>query len=218
MTSETDARQDIIDACLEMNAKGLNQGTSGNISVRFGDRMLITPSATPYERMGPDMIAAMDLSGDMTGAWKGPLKPSTEWRIHWQLLKARPDISAVVHAHPAHCTALAILRRGIPACHYMVAAFGGGDVRCCGFHTFGSPQLADMVVEAMDGRTACLMANHGMVAAGKGLAQAMWRAEELETLARQYHLAMQVGEPVILSDADMAETYRMFAGYGLQEP
>ncbi len=217
MTTEAQAREDIVAACREMNASGLNQGTSGNISIRHEDRMLISPSAVPYDRMTPDMIAAMDLSGDMTGEWDGPSKPSTEWRIHWLLLKSRPDITAVVHAHPTYCTALAILRRPIPACHYMIAAFGGMDVRCAGYHTFGSPELAEAVIEAMEGRTACLLANHGMVAGGKGIAQAMWRAVELETLARQYYLAAQMGAPVILSDQDMAETFEKFAHYGAKD-
>lgn len=217
MTTEANARQDIIDACLEMNANGLNQGTSGNISVRYEDRMLISPSATPYDKMTPDMIAALDLSGEMTGKWDGPLKPSTEWRIHWQLLKSRPELTAIVHAHPTYCTTLAILRKPIPACHYMVAAFGGMDVKVSDYHTFGSPELANMVVEAMQDRTACLMANHGMVAGGVGMAQAMWRAVELETIARQYYLSSQMGEPVILSKAEIDETFKMFAGYGVQD-
>lgn len=217
MSTEADARKDIIAACLEMNASGLNQGTSGNISVRVGDRMLITPSAVPYDRMTPDMIAAMNLSGEMDGTWDGPKKPSTEWRIHWRLLKDRSDLTAIVHAHPTYCTTLAILREPIPACHYMIAAFGGMDVRCAGYHTFGSPELADMVVAAMEGRNACLLANHGMVAGGSGLAQAMWRAIELETIARQYCLARQLGDPVILSREEMDETFRMFAGYGVQD-
>lgn len=217
MTTEADARQDIIAACLEMNANGLNQGTSGNISIRHGTRMLISPSAVPYDKLTPDMIASMELSEEMSGTWEGPMKPSTEWRIHWQLLKERPDITAVVHAHPTYCTTLAILRKNIPACHYMIAAFGGMDVRCAGYHTFGSPELADMVVEAMEGRTACLLANHGMVAGGKGIEQAMWRAIELETLARQYYLASQLGDPVILSDEQMEETFKKFAGYGVQD-
>ena len=216
MVTEADARQDIIDACLEMNANGLNQGTSGNISIRFEDRMLISPSATPYANMTPDMIASMDLSGEMTGIWEGPCKPSTEWRIHWQLLKNRADLSAIVHAHPTYCTSLAILRKPILACHYMIAAFGGMDVRCAGYHTFGSPELASMVIEAMQNRTACLLANHGMVAGGAGLKQAMWRAVELETIARQYYLAMRAGDPVLLSQDEMDETFRTFAGYGVQ--
>lgn len=217
MTTETDARLAIISACREMNASGLNQGTSGNISIRHEDRMLISPSAIPYDAMTPEMIAAVDLSGGMTETWDGPLKPSSEWRFHWKLLKERPDLTAIVHAHPTYCTALAILRKPIPACHYMIAAFGGVDVRCSDFHTFGTETLADMVVEAMTDRTACLLANHGMLAAGAGIAQAMWRAVELEAIARQYQLALQIGDPVILSDAQIAETLEAFAGYGVQD-
>lgn len=216
MSEDRAARQSIIDACLAMNVSGLNQGTSGNISLRLGDQMLITPSATPYEDLTPEMIAAIDLNGAMTGAWQGPLKPSTEWRIHWLLQKQRPDLTAVVHAHPTYCTAFSMLREGLPAAHYMVAAFGGLDVPCTGFRTFGSPELAALVVEAMQDRSACLLANHGMVAAGTGLAQALWRAKELETLARQYAIARQLGDPVILSADDMAETFTMFADYGVQ--
>lgn len=215
--TEADARKDIVSACREMNANGLNQGTSGNISIRFEDRMLISPSATPYDQMTPDMIAAMDLTGEMTSDWEGPLKPSTEWRFHWKLLKERPEFAAIVHAHPSYCTALAILHKPIPACHYMIAAFGGTDVRCAGYHTFGTEDLAKMVVDAMTDRTACLLANHGMVAAGTSIQQAMWRAVELETIARQYCLALQLGDPVILSKDEIDETLKMFAGYGVQD-
>lgn len=216
MATEQNARQDIIDACLEMNANGLNQGTSGNISIRHEERMLISPSATPYDKMTPDSIASVDLSGEMTGDYDGPLKPSTEWRFHWLLMKNRADVTAVVHAHPTYCTTLAILRKPIPSCHYMIAAFGGMDVRCAGYATFGTPELAELAVEALQDRTACLLANHGMVAVGRGIEQTMWRAVELETIARQYYLSMQVGDPVLLSQAEIDETFRMFAGYGVQ--
>lgn len=217
MSTELEARQSIIDACLEMNANGLNQGTSGNISMQYADCMLITPSATPYKKLTPDMIAAVDLSGDMPDTWEGPLKPSTEWRFHWLSLKERNDVTAVVHAHPPYATALSILRQPIPACHYMIAAFGGLDVRCCDYHVFGSYELAQGVVTALAGRTACLMANHGIVAMGVGMEQAMWRAGELEAIAKQYHLALQIGEPVILSKQQIEETVKMFAGYGVQD-
>lgn len=216
MATEADTRRDIVEACLEMNASGINQGTSGNVSIRYEDRMLISPSATPYAKMTPEMIASIDLAGDMTGTWDGPRKPSTEWRFHWLLMKQRADVTAVVHAHPTHCTALAILRKPIPACHYMIAAFGGTDVRCAGYATFGSPELADLAVTALEDRTACLLANHGMVAVGQGIEQAMWRAIELETIARQYCLSLQLGEPVILSTEDIDRTLDMFAGYGVQ--
>ena len=214
--TEADARQKIIDACRAMNAAGINQGTSGNVSIRHEGRMLISPSATPYDAMTPDMIASIDLAGEMTGEWDGPRKPSTEWRFHWLLLKHREDVGSVVHAHPTHCTALAILREPIPACHYMIAAFGGMDVRCAGYATFGSPELADLAVEALEDRTACLLANHGMVAVGGDVDQALWRAIELETIARQYHTARLIGDPVLLSKAEIDETFGMFAGYGRQ--
>lgn len=122
--SEMQLRQAIVTACQNMNSLGINQGTSGNISVRCGDKVLITPSATPYEDMTPEMIAEMPLDGEY-GAWSGPLKPSTEWRFHYDILRARPDMSAVVHAHPTYCTTLAIARRPIPPVHYMIASFGG---------------------------------------------------------------------------------------------
>jgi len=216
MATEDDARRDLIEACLEMNASGLNQGTSGNISIQYEDRMLISPSATPYRKITPEMIASIDLTGDMPSTWDGPLKPSTEWRFHWLSMKHREDVTAVVHAHPPYCTTLGILRMTIPACHYMIAAFGGMDVRCSDYATFGSPELAEHVVAALEGRSACLMANHGMVATGTGIEQAMWRAIELEAIARQYHLTLQLGQPVLLSEDEIEDTNRMFAGYGVQ--
>ena len=208
-------RQSIIDSCLEMNATGLNQGTSGNISVRFGDRMLITPSAVPYTQMTPDLIAALPL--DDGEAWEGPRKPSSEWRFHLDILNARPEIGAVVHAHPTYCTALAMLREDIPAAHYMIAAFGGTTVRCSPFAIFGTAELSRHAVAALEDRTACLLANHGAIAIGATLEAAMWRMVELETLARQYAIARQIGEPVILSDDDIATTLAAFSGYGVSE-
>ena len=208
-------RQSIIDSCLEMNAIGLNQGTSGNISVRFGDRMLITPSAVPYTQMTPDLIAALPL--DDGEAWEGPRKPSSEWRFHLDILNARPEIGAVVHAHPTYCTALAMLREDIPAAHYMIAAFGGTTVRCSPFAIFGTAELSRHAVAALEDRTACLLANHGAIAIGATLEAAMWRMVELETLARQYAIARQIGEPVILSDDDIASTLAAFSGYGVSE-
>jgi len=215
MSDHLDIRQSIIAACLDMNANGLNQGTSGNISVRVEDQMLITPTAVPYAKMSPEMIATLDLSGDMTGDYRGPNAPSSEWRFHWKILKERPEFNAIVHTHSPFCTTLAILRKPIPACHYMVAAFGGNDVKCSGYSAYGTPDLAAMALAALEGRSACLLANHGMIVAGKTLEQAMWRAVELETLAKQYWQALQAGEPVILSDAEIDETLQRFSGYGV---
>jgi L-fuculose-phosphate aldolase len=215
MTDEEKAlREAIVAQCRHMNAIGLNQGTSGNISARLDGAMLITPSAVPYDDMTPAMIARMPLDG--SEAWDGPKRPSSEWRFHRDILRARPEANAVIHAHAVNCTALAMARRSIPAAHYMVAAFGGTDVRCGRYATFGTQALSDAAVEALVGRDACLLANHGMIAIGPTLERAMWLAEELETLARQYILSLQAGGPVILSDAEIGEALAAFEGYGRQ--
>ncbi|BBK40866.1 fructose-bisphosphate aldolase [Allostella vacuolata] len=218
MDSEERAlRQAIIDKCVWMNASGFNQGTSGNISARWGDRMLITPSATPYEQLAPEAIAAMPLA-DETGAWDGPLKPSTEWRFHRDILRARPDAGAVVHTHSTFATVLAIARREIPSCHYMIAAFGGDEIRCADYATYGTAELSANALKALDGRNGCLLANHGMIAIGSNLDKAMWLAVELETIAKQYYHALLLdGGPVLLSAGQIADTRRSFATYGLQD-
>lgn len=214
---EPTLRRDIVAHARAMNALGINQGTSGNISARHGDTMLITPSATPYDDMQPDDLATMPLADD-GGTWSGPLKPSTEWRFHRDILRARPEASAVIHTHATYCTALAIAHRDIPAIHYMIAAFGGPTIRCAPYALYGTPELADLALTALEGRSACLLANHGMIVLGPTLAKAMWLAVELETLAKQYCLALQLGTPHILSDAEIAETLRGFATYGLRTP
>jgi len=206
-------RQAIIDKCRWMNATGLNQGTSGNISARYGARMLITPSAMPYDALTPEKIASMPVEGG--GDWEGPLKPSPEWRFHLDILRARPDAGAVVHTHAPYSTALAIARRDIPPVHYMIACFGGSDVRCSDYATFGTEALSKAALRALEGRKACLLANHGMIATGADLEQAMWLAVELETLARQYWNALQIGGPVLLGKAEIAEALQAFSGYGL---
>lgn len=213
---ETTLRAEIVQAARSMNALGINQGTSGNVSARLGGNMLITPSATPYDQMRPEDVAVMPLDGEH-GAWSGPLKPSTEWRFHLDILRGRPDAGAVVHTHATYCTTLAILRKPIPAVHYMMAAFGGTDVRCAPYATFGTAELAAHTLAALDGRNACLLANHGMVVVGASLAKAMWLAVELETIARQYYLSLQIGEPYVLSDAEIADTAKSFSTYGVQE-
>ncbi len=213
--AERQLREAIIAKCRWMNASGLNQGTSGNISARYQDRMLITPSAIAYDAMMPDMIASMPLEGG--GDWDGPLKPSTEWRFHFDIMRARSDVGGIVHTHSTYATVLAIARKSIPACHYMIAAFGGTDIRCAGYARYGTQELSDLALAALDQRNGCLLANHGMIAVGANLDKAMWLAVELETIARQYYLSLALGSPVILSDADIAETAKGFAGYGLQD-
>lgn len=207
-------RRSIIDHCRRMNASGLNQGTSGNISLRHGERMLITPSGIAYETMTPEMIASLPLAGN--GEYDGPKKPSVEWPFHLDILKSRSNVGAVVHTHSTFATILAMARKPIPACHYMVAAFGGSDVRVADYARYGSRELSENVLKALDGRFACLMANHGMIATGATLEKAMWAAVELETLAKQYFHSLLIGGPAILPDEEIAGVLAGFATYGLQ--
>jgi len=209
---ETSLRRSIIDGCLWMNASGLNQGTSGNISVRRGDHMIITPSGIPYDQLHPDMLCRVPL--DAEPDLSGRHRPSSEWRFHQAVLQARPDQSVVVHAHPAHATAIAVQGRGIPACHYMVAAFGGNDVPLVDYALFGSAELARMVAQAMAKRSGCLIENHGAITTGEGLARALWRMEERENLARVYLLSQTCGTPKILSEAQMEDVLEAIGNYG----
>lgn len=216
---ETALRAEIVAQARALDAAGLNRGASGNLSARLGAQMLITPSAVPPADLAPDLIARMPLSGAgaRDGAWEGPLKPSSEWRFHRDLLAARPDLGAVVHTHAPWATVLAVARRPIPAVHYMIAAFGGPDIRCAGYARFGTPGLSAAVVAAMEGRFGCLMANHGMLTAGATLARAAWLAHELEALAHQYYHSLLIGGAHLLTDSQIAETAAAFAGYGQRD-
>ena len=207
-------RVEILAVCRELDRTGLNRGSSGNVSARDGDAMLITPSAVPPADLTPAMIARMPFDGEY-GAWQGPLKPSTEWRFHLDLLRARPDLGAVVHTHAPFSTILAVARKPIPAVHYMMAAFGGPEIRVAGYACYGTAELSAQVVAAMQGRAGCLMANHGMLTAGATLQRTLWLAQELEALAHQYFHVLQIGGGVMLSDAELAETAKEFAGYGV---
>jgi L-fuculose-phosphate aldolase len=213
--AEKRLREAIVEKARWMNANGLNQGTSGNISARYGGEMLITPSAVPYDDMQPSMIASMPIEGDY-GAWDGELPPSTEWRFHLDIMRARPEVGGIVHAHAPFATVLAIARRSIPACHYMIAAFGGTDIRCADYATYGTKALSDNALRALQGRNGCLLANHGMIAAGSDLDHAMWLAVELETIARQYYHALLIGGAVILPDAAVEEARESMKDYGLR--
>ena len=214
--TENELRHALVEACRAMNALGINQGTSGNISVRHGGMMLISPSAVPYDTMAPEMVAAMPIEGEY-GSRKGKLRPSTEWRFHLDIMRSRPEMGAVVHSHPTYCTTLAIARKEIPACHYMIAAFGGTNVRCARYATYGTEALSKHALRALEGRNACLLANHGMIVCGPTLSKAMWLALELETIARQYYHSLLIGGPTVLSDAEIAETAAKFESYGVQD-
>ncbi len=218
MSGEDDARvlrRRLVEALRWMNASGLNQGTSGNISVRHGEVMLISPSGVPYDQMEPEDVVEMPLEGEY-GAFRarGDNVPSSEWRFHLDIMRRRPEVGAVVHTHSTYATTLAICRKEIPACHYMIAAAGGPTVRCAAYATFGTEALSKNVLAALEGRNCCLMANHGMLATGPDLKRAMWLAVELETLAKQYYLALAIGGPVVLPEDEIARVAERFKGYG----
>jgi L-fuculose-phosphate aldolase len=213
-SEELERRRGIIEAARRMNATGLNQGTSGNISARYQDRLLITPSGVPYDDLEPGDITALPLTGAY-GAYEGRLRPSSEWRFHLDITLARPEVGAIVHAHSTYATTLACCKKDIPACHYMIAAAGGPTIRCASYATYGTEELSLAALEALEGRTCCLLANHGMIATGPNLAKAMWLAVELETIARQYYLSLAVpGGPVILPDDEIARVIERFKDYG----
>ncbi|MCV3739205.1 class II aldolase/adducin family protein [Rhizobium sp. TRM96647] len=208
--TELDKRQAIIEACLDMNRLGINQGTSGNISVRHEDYILITPTSTPYEKLTTDSIVRLE----MDGTAKGPLAASSEWRFHRDIMLARPDVNAIVHAHPTYSTILAIMGLPIPPIHYMIAVAGGDDIRCAPYATFGSQTLSEKAVAALEGRKACLLEHHGIIAVGATLSKALWLSVEVETLAKQYHGALQLGEPRLLSKEEIARVLEKMGSYG----
>ena len=215
-TTERELRAEIIKKSRWMNDSGLNQGTSGNISARYEDQMLITPSGIPYDTLEPESIASMTIDGEY-GKWEGPYKPSTEWRFHLDIMKARPEVNAVVHTHSTYAATLAMARQDIPAAHYMVAIFGGDSVRCSSYATYGTKELSDHALKALENRSACLLANHGMLVTGPSLDKAMWLAHELETLCRQYYQTLLIGGPVLLTNENINDTMKSIASYGLQD-
>lgn len=199
---------------LEVSAKlidlRLNQGTSGNCSVRSGKHFLITPSGFTVEEMAVDDMVEMDFSGQVIGSGK----PSSEWRFHRDILAARKDIHAVVHVHSMFATSLACLRKEVPPFHYMIAVAGGDSIRCAPYALFGSQQLSDNALLALDERKACLLANHGMIALGGNLTHAVSIAMEVEILCEQYCQVLQIGKPCILSSQEMQEVIDQFKDYG----
>ena len=207
-------RRAMVDACGRMNALGINQGKSGNIGVRVTGGLLVTPSGMPYDEMTPGDIVFMQANGAVP---KGQREPSTEWRFHRDIFARRPEVGAVVHTHAMFATTLACLGRDIPAFHYMVAMAGGDSIRCAPYATFGTQELSDHALAALEGRKACLLANHGMIVVGETLKGALALAVEVETLAAQYWRALQIGKPKLLSRAEMRRVVAKFATYG-KEP
>ena len=214
LSTEASLREGIVSTALAMNAANINRGKSGNVSARWReedfDGFLVTPSGLRYEETAGGDIVPVSLDGTA----HGKRVPSSEWRFHRDIYRTRDDAQAIVHTHSPFATSLACLHRGIPAFHYMVAAAGGKDIRCAKYATFGTQELSDQALVALAGRRACLLANHGMIAIGRSLAAALALAIEVETLAEMYWRALQVGEPVILDDAEMETVIAKFATYG----
>ena len=206
--------QEIIDTALAMSAEGLSPGISGNVSARHGRGMLITPTGMAYDELIPEDIVFVDTQGNTPA---GARAPSSEWRFHMAAYAARPGANAILHAHSRFATALACARKPIPAFHYMVAAAGGRDIPLARYATFGTRELADNIATALADRKACLMANHGQIACGASLADALALARDVEALAAQYVTVLQLGEPHILNHEEMSRVLERFKNYGQQE-
>ncbi|WP_429304067.1 class II aldolase/adducin family protein [Paraburkholderia sp. GAS199] len=215
-TTEASLRAQIVQTALEMERLRINQGTSGNVSVRWRDGLLITPSGVPAASLTAGMIVFLPLDVQPDADVFNERRPSSEWRFHRDILCARNDVDAIVHTHSNAATAMAIHGRDIPAHHYMVAAAGGNSIRCAPYATFGSQALSDHALQALQGRTACLLAHHGVIALGRDLARALWLANEVEVLAQQYLLASQLGPPPVLSDEEIGEVVKKFSNYGMR--
>ncbi|MGE0238067.1 MAG: class II aldolase/adducin family protein [Parvibaculaceae bacterium] len=211
-TKHADLKKKIIQVCRRMNEMGINQGTSGNVSARTEDGFVITASGVPYDVMDAQHIVEMDLEG----GYYGKYLPSTEWRMHMDIFKARPEAGAIVHTHSIYATALSTLRKDVPPFHYMIGVTGGSTLRVSDYAEFGTQALSDTMLAALEDRTACLLANHGQIAFGPTLEKALWLAGEIETLCQQYWAASLAGKPVILSNAQMKTVLARFKTYGKQ--
>lgn len=209
--AEERARREVLDTALAMSRRGLSPGRSGNVSRRFRDGMLITPSGQTYASIMPaDIVFVAD---DGTVA-PGQKKPSTEWRFHLSAYRARPDMGAIVHTHSTHATVLACAGKSIPAFHYMVAVAGGNDIPIIPYATFGTKELARHVAKGLKDRDACLMANHGQIAIGETCTKALELAAEVENLAEQYFKVLCLGDPILLDKEEMEKVLEQFESYG----
>jgi L-fuculose-phosphate aldolase len=211
VSGEADARRAVIDTALAMSRSGLSPNRSGNVSCRWGEGMLITPTGLAYEELKPSDIVLVEADGTVEGRQK---KPSSEWRFHFSAYGARPDMNAVVHTHSLHAAVLACAGKPIPAFHYMVAVAGGKDIPLVPYAPFGTDELARYVAEGLAERRACLMAHHGAIAMGETLASALELAHEVEVLAEQYYKVLTLGPARVLSDAEMDDVLERFKSYG----
>lgn len=208
--NEQQLRAELVRTTQKLDQLALSHGTSGNLSVRYAEGFLITPSGFGAQGLTVDDIVFVTLSGESEGRWQ----PSSEWLFHRDIYVGRPEFGAIVHTHSNAATTLACLRRDIPPFHYMLALLGGDSLRCATYATFGTQALSDNALTAMTDRKACLLANHGMIAAGKNLAEALSNTVEVENLSELYLRALAVGEPILLTEAEFADAQRQFAGYG----
>jgi len=211
---DLEAQEALIAICREIAGTGLTHGTSGNVSVRRNaQEFFVSPTGLPYDELEAADIPLVHSSG----RWFGRRRPSSEWRFHRDIFASRADIAAIVHTHSRHATALACTGRAIPAFHYMVAVAGGTDIRCAPYHPFGTQALSDAALSALEGRRACLLANHGVIACGTDLRAALALAAEVENLAAQYVTALQLGEVHILDEDAMRVVIDKFRTYGKQD-
>ena len=190
--------KEIIRTCVEMESRGINQGTSGNLSIKYKNGFLITPSSVPYTEMKPEDIVEMNWNGEFVGK-----QPSSEWRFHRDILKNRNDINVVLHCHSINATSLSCHNKDIPAFHYIVGLAGGNNIRCAKYATFGSQELADNALIAIKDRLACLLGHHGMICIGKTFKQALMLGCEVEAMAKMYIKALSIGVTEILSKEEM---------------
>ena len=207
-------REAVVQTCRDMSRLGVAKGTSGNVGVRHGEGFLISPTGIGYEQMRPEQVVQVFWDG----SFEGQTLPSSEWRFHRDILFHRREFNAVVHTHSMHATALSIHARGIPAIHYRIAAAGGPDIRCAEYATFGEQALSDNALKAMQGRKACLLAHHGVIAAESSLSRALALAVTVEELAQQYLLSLALGTPPVLVDEEIDRVIAKFGSYGQQRP
>jgi L-fuculose-phosphate aldolase len=211
--SDMALRLELIETCRAMNRLNINSGTAGNVSVRTDEGFLISPTGIEYEKLRPETVVLMR----MDGTFDGNILPSSEWRFHRDILSKRAELNAVVHTHSTHATAVSIMEMGIPALHYSIASAGGNDIRCARYATFGTQELSDAALEALEGRLACLLAHHGVIAGGVSLARALALAVRVEEQAKLLILCRALGNPTIIDDAEIDRVLARYATYGQQK-
>jgi len=207
-------QQHLLELTLQLQSLGLNEGSSGNCSIRHHDGFYITPTGLNPKAMHEDDMVFMDFNGTIQSNQKPARKPSSEWRFHHDILKSRIDANVVIHTHSTFATTLSLFRKDIPAFHYMIAVAGGNSIRCSAYALFGTQALSNEAIKALEDRKACLLANHGLIVVGRDVEDALNMTREIERLCEQYVYALQIGSPTILSNQEMDEVIDRFKSYG----